>query len=154
MTKIKKYLFEIIMLVVIVSAFIFTQFVIHPFIVQGNSMEPTLHNGDYVFTNVINKKNIKRFDIVCIDLEDKRIVKRLIGLPGEHLIYKDNQLYIDDVKYEEPYLSNTYTQDLEIYLGDDEYYCLGDNRTNSNDSRVYGTFTYKQIYSKDIYKIN
>lgn len=154
MTKIKKHLFEIILLAVIIVAFIFTQYVIHPFFIRGNSMEPTLHNGDYVFTNVINKKNIKRFDIVCIDLEDKRIVKRLIGLPGEHLIYKDNQLYIDDVKYEEPYLSNTYTQDLEIYLGDDEYYCLGDNRTNSKDSRVYGTFTYKQIYSKDIYKIN
>lgn len=153
MSKSKKYSFLLILSIVAVCTFLFTQYIIHPFIVAGDSMEPTLHNGQYVFANVISPK-VERFNIVCIDMDDKRIVKRLIGLPGEHLTYKDNQLYIDGKKYEEPYLKETYTENIDIRLNENEYYCLGDNRKNSKDSRIYGPFKFEQLYGKNIYKIN
>lgn len=131
------------------------EFICHPVMVNGNSMYPTLEDGQIGITNVIAKNNLKRFDIVCIQTEEKILVKRVIGMPNEKIEYKDNNLYIDGVLMQESYLQpNVTTPNLIIQLSDDEYYCLGDNRTVSLDSRYYGPFNQKQIISKNIITIN
>ncbi len=118
-------------------------------------MVPTLHNKDRGFSFIITRNiGIKRFDVCVIDSEktNKLIVKRVIGMPGDTVVYKDNKLYINDQYYEENYLAeDAYTEDLEITLGEDEYFCLGDNRNVSRDSRYYGTFSYSEIKSTNLF---
>ena len=131
-------------------------------------MFPTLKDGDFAFSNVLGKSigNIKRFDIVIIHIPEKNeyIVKRVIGLPGETVEYRQDQLYIDGEAVQEPFFDEEYRQDYiqeygnsftsdiaSITLGEDEYYCLGDNRPNSSDSRVYGPFHKDKISSKGLF---
>lgn len=114
-------------------------------------MYPTLHDGDRGFSFIITRNiNIERFDICVVDGDDidYLLVKRVIGLPGETIEYIDNKLYVNGEYIEEDFLSqevNTY--DFSITLGENEYYCLGDNRENSNDSRHYGAFKKEEIKS-------
>lgn len=113
-------------------------------------MYPTLHDGDKGFSFIITRNiSINRFDICVIDPDDVDylLVKRVIGLPNETIEYKDNKLYVNGEYIKEDFLSNAYTYDFKVTLGEDEYYCLGDNRENSNDSRHYGAFSKDEIKS-------
>lgn len=151
----------------VLAAIVISHFVIKPVQVKGSSMYPTLKDGDYAVSNVIGTTtgNINRFNIVIVYLPEKNeyIVKRVVGLPGETVEYAGDQLYINGKKTDEPFLNEDYkatykdenktnfTSDVaSITLGDDEYYCLGDNRPRSSDSRVYGAFHKAQIKSKGV----
>lgn len=146
-----------IMIVVLMVTF---RIIIRPVQVEGSSMAPTLTNGQLGITDAISPKigNIQRFDIVIIKMSSKYLIKRVIGLPGETISYKNDKLYINGKEISEEYLDSNYkaayaqfTADIdEITLGDDEYYCLGDNRPNSMDSRTYGPFKATQIVSKEL----
>lgn len=138
-------------------------FVLRPVRVYGDSMYPTLLNGAIGFSNVIGFKTgeLKRFDIAIIYVEEKNeyLVKRVIGLPGETLSYRYGQLFINGEMVDEPFLDQAYVEQCgqyfmsdvsEITLGEDEYYCLGDNRPASSDSRYYGPFKKEQIRSKGV----
>ena len=72
-------------------------FIITPVIVSGDSMKPNLHNGEVLLEKKIgyNSDSIKRFDIVIINDGKDEIIKRVIGLPGEHISYKNNKLYVN-----------------------------------------------------------
>ena len=143
-------LIEIIKIVTIsfILVFLITKFLLFPCSVDGSSMYPTLENKDVGYSLVITKLiGVNRFDIVVVDQGEKLLVKRVIGLPNETIEYKDNVLYIDGTKYEEPYLSDVTTDDFKVELNEDEYYCLGDNRNVSLDSRYYGPFKIKQFKS-------
>jgi len=135
---------------------IILKFVIMPCVVQGSSMNPNLNNDDYGYSFIITKNiKINRQDIVVISVDkndsESLLVKRAIGLPNDHVQYINNQLYVNDELIEEPYLQyDAYTEDLDIYLGDDEYYCLGDNRNVSRDSRYYGSFSKDDILATHI----
>jgi signal peptidase I len=72
---------------------IFRTFIATPVRVDGDSMNDTLHNNDILILNKL-EKNYDRFDIVVINYNNTKLVKRIIGLPGENISYKDNQLYI------------------------------------------------------------
>ena len=132
----------IILVVVLVKKFIFT-----PVIVNGNSMLNTLHNGDVMILDKIGMKigGIKRFDIVVIQTERSKIIKRVIGLPGELIEYKDNQLYINGEKLEDNYGSQITFDFKQMEIPENHYFVLGDNRTDSVDSRILGP-----IYENDI----
>ncbi len=149
---------------------IITHFFFMPVRVKGTSMYPTLYNGSIGFSSIINRKvnGIKRFDIVIIYVEEKgeNLVKRVIGLPGETITYNKGILYVDGVAVEEYFLDEEYvkqqvslsyhdyfTDDFTYSLGEDEYFCLGDNRLVSSDSRFYGPFNSKELVSKDIFII-
>lgn len=147
-------------------------FVVQRNTVYGESMKPTLSHTDAVFVEMISiyTGNINRGDIVAIDAEgmasylgSEKIIKRVIGLPGETVTIIDGDIYIDGVLLDESYLSeglktyvpidginNGYDN---ITLGDGEYYCLGDNRGASNDSRRLGPFSFDQIKSKVFVKV-
>ena len=136
---------------VVVICFIILKFLMMPVVIDGSSMESTLHDKDFGYSFIITKNlGIKRFDIVVIDITEKLLVKRVVGFPGETVTYKDNKLYINDEYVEEPFLNNAFTNDFTVILGDDEYYCLGDNRSNSRDSRHYGPFSKEQFTSTHI----
>lgn len=135
----------VIIFVIVIRCYIFT------FIrVNGESMVPTLHNNDIMALNKIgyNFSDISRFDIVVINTGHEYIVKRIIGLPGEKVKYLDNKLYINGKVVDEDF-SHKKTEDFsEIKVADGEYFVLGDNRTNSMDSRVFGSFKKNQIEGK------
>ena len=132
----------IIIAVIIIRTFIFT-----PVVVNGPSMMDTLHNGDVMILDKIGMKlgGIKRFDIVVIQTGKTKIIKRVIGLSGETISYKNNKLYINGKEVSDNH-SNEITYDFEeVKIPDGEYYVLGDNRTDSVDSRILGTIPKNEI---------
>ena len=140
------FFIKALVLVVILINFVFI-----PCVVNGSSMNPTYSEGEYGYSFTITKKlGINRFDTAVIRASasnEKLLVKRVIGMPNDTLEYKDNKLYINGVYYEEPFLGDVTTPDMKVVLGENEYYCLGDNRNVSRDSRFYGPFDGGQIVS-------
>lgn len=141
MKKFLKELYPYIVIVVVVV--LFRTFIATPVRVDGSSMYSTLKNGEILILNKLNK-SYERFDIVVIDVEidgkKSKLVKRIIGLPGESIEYKDNELYINGVVIDD--VASARTDDFslnEIYniekLPDDYYFVMGDNRNYSRDSR-------------------
>lgn len=151
MEQIKKWLKENIVFLIILTAIIITRlFFFSPIRVNGTSMYPTLQDKEFMILNKISlKQGINRFDIVVVqDNNNKHIIKRVIGLPGESIMYKDNKLYINGKVVEDNY-SKTDTNDFDnIVLGENEYFVMGDNRVVSKDSRVIGPVNIKNIKGK------
>ena len=98
--------------------------------------------------------DIKRFDIVVVDYPDEPLIKRVVGLPGEKIEYRNNKLYINDKLVKENFEVNGKTGDYEIIesgesvIPDDMYFVMGDNRINSTDSRSIGPVKKEQILGK------
>lgn len=111
---------------------------IETYTVSGNSMSPTLQNGDVININTSNK-DVKRFDVALFNFNDTKYVKRVIGLPNETVSYSNNILYINGEEVDDPY-NNGKTEDFSITLGENDIYVLGDNRAYSKDSRKLGRF--------------
>ncbi|MBR3898575.1 MAG: signal peptidase I [Bacilli bacterium] len=137
-------------IVIIVLVVIFRSFVITPIKVDGSSMYSTLEDGQILLLKKYDK-NIKRFDVVVFYHGNNRLIKRVIGLPGDKVEYKDNKLYINDKHVKEAFLKNNQkTYDFKLKklgvskIPKNEYFVLGDNRTNSTDSRIIG------LVSKDV----
>ena len=135
-----------IYIIIIVLVILLKLFVITPVRVNGTSMTPTLEEGDIMLLNKLGRNNIKRFDIVVIDNKDEDLIKRVIGLPGEKIEYKDNKLYVNGKKVNEKFtkkkyeLLNNYSIDSLEHstIPKDYYFVLGDNRPNSLDSEEIG----------------
>ncbi|TYR81650.1 signal peptidase I [Priestia megaterium] len=130
--------------------FIIRTFLFSPYIVKGASMNPTLHNGERLVVNKLSYSihDIVRGDIIIIqgDGQEKHYVKRVIGLPGEKIEMKNDELFIDNEKVAEPYLkrnrqaANYLEMELTgdfgpIQIPDDHLFVMGDNRLYSMDSR-------------------
>lgn len=120
--------------------------------VIGPSMTPTV-NEDSIF--VVNKliyklRDIKRNEIIILKHDEKFMIKRVIGLPGEHIVYKDNVLYIDGEPYKEKFLpKGMTTEDYDTgVIPEDKYFVLGDNRVNSLDGNDFGLIDKKDIQGK------
>lgn len=148
-TKVRPYLATIIV------TLLFVQFIAQPIRVSGPSMQPTLQNGQIGITSkMFNTSDLNRFDIVIINAEGKLIIKRVIGLPGENVSYKNSKLYVNDEYVEETFLDeDEITNDFNIHVPEGKYFCLGDNRDNSLDSRFYGAFSFSQIIAKGVFML-
>lgn len=117
-------------------------------LVNGDSMNPNYENGNLVFADK-QYEDLYRFDVVVInsDNADQILIKRIIGLPGDTIEYVDNQLFVNGEYVEDMYGSGM-TNNFKIVVEDNSYFCLGDNRENSYDSRRYGLFTKDEIIAK------
>mgnify|MGYP001654787602 CR=1 FL=1 len=158
----------IVWLVDIIVVISLAWFVVYGFGTQiritGQSMTPELRSEDVVLMNRLSYDmgSPKRFDVVVFEREDKKPnVKRVIGLPGETVEYRQDQLLINGEIVEEDFFDEDYkrsqstngifTQDFgPVTLAEDEYFMLGDNRPYSSDSRWYGAFKKEQIKAKDV----
>ena len=138
-------LFTILLLIIIIIRIFFYS----PIRVNGSSMYPTLQDKEFMILNKIGlQKGINRFDIVVVESNGKYIIKRVIGLPGESIMYSDNKLYINGKVIEDNY-SKSETENFEnVILKDNEYFVMGDNREVSKDSRVIGPVNIKNIKGK------
>ena len=141
-------------LIGVVIAWVVQFFFFMPTEVQGASMMPTFEDGDKVVVNKIGPKFTKynRFDVIVFKAtEEDNYIKRIIGLPGDQITYKDDVLYVNGKKFDEPYLdkyknelidNGTLTQDFtleeilnEQVVPEGHFFVLGDNRRYSRDSR-------------------
>lgn len=164
----KEFIKELIPYIIIIVVIVLVRsFLITPVIVKGSSMEPTLNENEILFLSKISYKvhDIERFDIVVVDTKGELIIKRVIGLPGEKVEYKNDKLYINDEEVEDPYPKNQTTDfDLEdicnirhdnctTIIPDDKYLVLGDNRGVSADSRSKGLFNLEEIEGKVVFRL-
>ena len=146
----------IIVVVVLIRTFIAT-----PVIVSGDSMKPNLHDGEMLIVRKIgyNSSSIERFDIVVVKEGEDEIIKRVIGLPGEHISYKSNMLFVNGKLVEQDYkFYDTVDFNLEEIctcssIPEGKYLVLGDNRPVSKDSRTIGLIDEKDIFGEAIFRI-
>lgn len=146
MKFIKAIIPYVIILVVVVLV---RTFIVTPVSVDGSSMYPNLKNGDILLLKKFDK-SYERFDIVVLNYGKDRLVKRIIGLSGEHVEYRDSKLYINGEQVDEPMISvstsNFKLEDIGYdTIPDDYYFVVGDNRGVSKDSRIIGL-----VHKKDI----
>lgn len=141
---------------VLVYAVIYLIF--HPYIVTGSSMEPTYNNGDVVIcTTFFSEENLQRGDVVVITQGVKKIIKRLVALPGDRVEIRDGMLYVNDElsPYNYEAMEDPGMLINPVTLIEDEYIYLGDNRNASSDSRDYGMASISDIkclVTRTIYK--
>lgn len=169
MNSLKQELWEWAKAIVIgvVFIFIFRSFIMTNYSVSGQSMEPTLQNLDKVVVSKISYTmgDIERMDILVFHAdEEEDYVKRVIGLPGDIIVYDNDQLMINDKVIDEPYLQSfeeyqnpneRLTEDftLETITGSvrvppDSYFVLGDNRRQSLDSRYFRFVKKEDVVGK------
>jgi len=135
-------------------------FVMSPQEVSGHSMEPNFQNGDYILTNKIIYKMAEpqRGDIVIFKSptnKDIDYIKRVIGLPGETVMLKDQRFYINGnlleerYEYNKPVFGGSFLKDgVEIIVPEDHYFVSGDNRPGSSDSREFGPISKYDFIGK------
>jgi signal peptidase I len=176
---------------VLLIVFVLRSFLVEPFQIPSSSMVPTLEVGDYILVNkftygirlpvirtkIVSLNEPQRGDVMVFfppHMNDTYFIKRVVGLPGDTVTYRDKQLYINGVKVErqsvdQSELDPNYVVYQEI-LGDSahlmqidkmrrsanrsevvkpgHYFMMGDNRDNSSDSRVWGQVPEKDIVGK------
>ncbi|TWI55138.1 signal peptidase I [Halalkalibacter nanhaiisediminis] len=152
--------------VALVLAFLIRQFLFAPVVVDGESMMPTLEHNDRMIINKIGYifDEPKRFDIIVFHAPaGKDYIKRVIGLPGDTIEYRDDILYVNGEAIAEPYLDElkqiydggSVTGDFklvdvttETVVPEDELFVLGDNRRHSKDSRDIGTVHIDEVVGR------
>lgn len=146
----------------VLVALLIKTFVVQAFRIPSESMVPTLEMGDRVLVNKLSydAHDLNRGDVVVFSRpatlpggpdEPKDLIKRVIGLPGDELLTRDGELYVNDQLLEEPYLPEgtpTYGIDEPLTVPEGEVLVLGDNRENSSDGRVFGTIPQDTIIGR------
>jgi signal peptidase I len=158
-------LIEIVLLLVIVVLPI-RFFLFEPFLVKGESMEPNFHNLDYLIVDKLtySLRQPKRGEVIVFrpPVEDRvYYIKRIVGLPLEKLVIEESKITIFNKEHpqgfvlNEPYLQNHYTAGkIEVNLGPDEYFVLGDNREVSYDSRKWGPVKRERIVGRVVFQFS
>lgn len=134
--------------IIIICVVLIRTFIITPVMVSGESMYNTLNDKDILILKKYDK-SYDRGDIIVFNYNNSKLVKRVIGLPGEYISYKDGKLYVNDEEVIDNFSNITKNFEL-VDLGytkipNDYYFVLGDNRTRSSDSRIIGLINKKDI---------
>ncbi|GEN83888.1 signal peptidase I [Sporosarcina luteola] len=140
-----------------VLVFVIRHFLFSPVIVSGQSMEPTFESENRVVISKIHK--LDHFDLIVFHAPGSKedYIKRVIGLPGDTVVMKDDKLFINGKEYKEEYLEankdqifkdEKLTQDFEVTVPEGQLFVLGDNRRNSTDSRIIGCIDQESVVGK------
>lgn len=160
----KEWIRDIAVAVIIALVVIFF---FKPTLVKQSSMEPSFYENDYLF---VSRQAYKLFDdpargdvvvvhssLVQESGDEKLLIKRIIGLPGETIQITRGRVYVDDVPLQEPYLKEDTTEgEMEpVTVPEDAYFCMGDNRQVSVDSRdpEVGCIAREDIVGKVVLRV-
>jgi len=147
------------LLLALALAMVIIIFLYRPVKVEGTSMTPLLSDQERIFINkfVYRFEPIERGDVVVfwypLD-RSKSFIKRVVALPGEMVEIRQGRVYVNGKRLEEPYVppqfadSNSYSP---LRVPADEYFVMGDHRSSSNDSRVFGPVPNRYIYGKAVF---
>lgn len=155
-SKLRESIWEIVKFCLITLAIVvpIRTFVAQPFIVSGDSMYPTFTGHEYLIIDELSYhlREPTRGEVIVFRFPQdpkKHFIKRIIGLPGETVVVKNNEVWIKQgdqtIKLEEPYVHQQFWNDTEITLGPNDYFVMGDNRPVSHDSRAWGPLPEKLI---------
>lgn len=148
------------------AAFVIMQFVV-PTSVSGSSMEPAFLDHDYLLVSkqaYIHAREPQRGDVIVFQSQlkdeegqDKKLIKRIVALPGELVAVEDGKVYINGEELQESYTADGYT-DGTVYpvrVPEDSYFCMGDNRLDSRDSRdlAVGFVEKSQIVGRVVFRL-
>lgn len=147
------------LLIALGLALIFVVFLYQPVKVEGTSMAPLLNDQDRIFINkfVYRFEPIERGDIVVFWYpmdRSKSFIKRVVGLPGEAVELRGGRVWINDRLLDEPYVPAQYSDRSNhgpVVVPPGHYYVLGDHRSSSNDSRVFGPVSGEFVYGKAVF---
>ena len=141
-------------------------FIAQPFIVSGGSMDPTFADKQYLIVDQISYRfeDPQRGDVIIFRYPlniKKFFIKRIIGLPSETIEVRGSKVAVTDKETEkiftlnEPYIDSRKSRNdqVSITLKDDEYFVMGDNRTESNDSRIWGPLKHSLIIGRPFVRL-
>lgn len=143
----------------------FRIFIAQPFIVNGASMEPTFHPGEYLIVDQLTYKAFsqpKRGEVIIFRYPQdttKFFIKRVVGLPGETIEIRGENIRISNSDFpegfllDEDYLSFKKQDNLKTELKSDEYFVMGDNRPQSSDSRIWGPLKEELIIGRPLVRL-
>ena len=145
----------------VVLAVVVIVFIYQPVKVEGTSMMPGLTDQERIFINKYTYKlgagSIERDDLVVFHYPydpSQSYIKRIIGLPGDTVRIDNGIVYVDGKQLDEPYVPAKYRDHVPMrqeVVPPDKYFVLGDHRSSSNDSRVWGFVDRKEIYGKAVF---
>lgn len=151
-------------IIAIVLAMLVQKFIIRPFVVNGESMDPTLATGDYLLIDEVTYKlrEPERGDVVVFRAPpepSKFFIKRIIGLPGDTVSIGGSVITITNAEYpkgfvlDEPFITHSAINQLVKKVPEGEYFVMGDNRSGSFDSRSWGTLPKEEIRGRALLRL-
>lgn len=145
----------------IVLAVVVIVFIYQPVKVEGTSMMPGLTDQERIFINKytyqLGADSVSRDDLVVFHYPydpSQSYIKRIIGVPGDTVAINDGTVYVNGRKLDEPYVPEEYRDHVGMQkesVPPGKYFVLGDHRSSSNDSRVWGFVDRKAIYGKAVF---
>ncbi|MEX2160478.1 MAG: signal peptidase I [Anaerolineales bacterium] len=155
----RRILVEVIETIVLALALFFAiNFITARIRVEGSSMEPNFHDGDYVIVNRLaySLGEIQRGDVIVFPYPlnpEEDYIKRVVGLPGDHVAMYSGVVYINGQSIDETYVNDAAVRDLaELIVPEGHVYVLGDNRNASSDSRTWGPLPVADIIGKAVFR--
>ncbi len=140
-------------------------FIMQPNQVRGASMEPTFYTGDYIFTSKITYKfrEPNRGDVVVFHSPknaDIEFIKRIIGLPGDKIVIRNSEVYVNDTLIDEPYIAaktplrdgGYIKEDEPLIVPSGQIFVMGDNRPRSSDSREFGPVPISSVIGQVFFR--
>ena len=124
--------------------------------IDGSSMEPSLHNGEFVIVSKLNYRfgEPQRGDVVVFDFPrnvNQEYIKRVIGLPGERIRIEEGVVYVDGEPLQESYLVEKPSYEGEWQVPEGALFVLGDNRNNSSDSHTWGVVPLENVIGEALF---
>jgi signal peptidase I len=141
-------------LILTLVIFLLIRFAVQNFRIEGYSMEPNLHDGQFLFVNklIYMLHPPERGDVIVFvppNNSTRDFIKRVIGLPGDRVEIVNGRVFVNGEELREVYPLNPATYSMSsVNVPADEYFVLGDNRNYSSDSHSWGTVSAKKIIGK------